>query len=150
MDALQAYRESEVTGDNPVHLVVLLYDQLLRDLRRALDAFEQRDIPRRCQELDHALLVLAQLQGSLNLQDGGEVADILDRFYDLVRHDLVQASIDDSPELVEKRWRNILGVREAWLEVERQQTATPPNPLLPHAAGDEMNGNAQRNSEWKV
>jgi flagellar secretion chaperone FliS len=150
MDAIQAYRESEITGDNPVHLVVLLYDQLLRDLRHALDAFEQRDIPRRCRELDHALVVIAQLQGSLNLQDGGDVAQILDRFYGLLRDDLLRASIGDSPALIEKRWRNILSVREAWLEVERQQNTPAPKPATSHAVGDEANGKAERNSGWKV
>ena len=150
MDAIQAYRESEVTSDNPVHLVVLLYDQLLRDLRCALDAFAQRDIQRRCRELDHALLVLAQLQGSLNLQDGGEVAEIIDRFYNLVRDDLLRASIEDAPALVEKRWRNILSVREAWLEVERQQTVPAAKPVTPHDVIDEANEIAKGNSEWKV
>jgi flagellar protein FliS len=150
MDPIQAYRESEVGGDNPVHLVVLLYDQLLRDLQRALDAFRRQDIEHRCGELDHALVVLAQLQGSLNLDAGGEVAQRLDRFYDLVRENLVRASIEGSAPLLERQWRNILGVREAWLEVERQQTPPRPPKSAPNAGGDPTRGEAERNSEWKA
>jgi flagellar protein FliS len=150
MDAIQAYRESEISGDNPVHLVVLLYDQLLRDLQRALDAFRKQDVERRCAELDHALVVLVQLQGSLNLDGGGEVAQSLDRFYDLVRENLVRASMEGSTDLLEKQWRNILQVREAWLEVERQHPVPAPKQAAPHAAGDETNGKAQGSSEWKA
>jgi flagellar protein FliS len=150
MDAIQAYRESEITGDNPVHLVVLLYDQLLRDLYRALDAFANQDIPRRCQELDHALVVLAQLQGTLNLESGGEVAQNLDHFYHLVRDNLLRAGLDGSVELLEKQWRQILAVREAWLEVERQQTA-PAAKIGPSPAdGQQENPDQQGSSEWKA
>jgi flagellar protein FliS len=96
------------------------------------------------------LVVLAQLQGSLNLDAGGEVAQRLDRFYDLVRENLVRASIEGSAPLLERQWRNILGVREAWLEVERQQTPPRPPKSAPNAGGDPIRGEAERNSEWKA
>jgi len=150
MDVVQAYRQSEVAGDNPVHLVVLLYDQLLGDLRRALAAFAKQDIPRRCQELDHALLVLGQLQGTLNLESGGEVAQNLDRFYDLVRQNLLRASIDKAPELLEKQLQNILSVREAWQEVERQQTAPATKPEGTEAGITREGQGRQEKAEWKV
>ena len=150
MDAIRAYRQSEVSADNPVHLVVLLYDQLLRDLRGALDAFQKQDIPRRCQELDHALLVLGQLQGTLNLEGGGEPAQNLDRFYNLVRGNLLWASIEKSPELLEKQWQNILRVREAWLEVERQSAAPALSHDAPHAQGSQGDDSQQGNTEWKA
>lgn len=150
MDAIQAYRESEITGDNPVRLVVLLYDQLLRDLQRALDAFRKQDVERRCAELNHALTVLAQLQGSLNVEGGGEVAQSLDRFYNLVRENLVRASVEGSAALLERQWRNILQVREAWLEVERQQNAPFPKSGATSAGGDSHRAKAEGNSEWKA
>jgi flagellar protein FliS len=150
MDAIQAYHQAEVTGDNPVHLVVLLYDQLLRDLRRALDAFAKQDIPRRCHELDHALVVLGQLQGTLNPESGGEVASNLDRFYNLVRNNLLRAGLEGSADLLEKQWRQILAVREAWLEVERQQTAPAPKSGPALADGQQDNRSPQGSSEWKA
>ncbi|MFY9561108.1 MAG: flagellar export chaperone FliS [Terriglobales bacterium] len=150
MDAIQAYRESEITGDSPVRLVVLLYDQLLRDLRRARDAFEKQDTARRCQELDHALVVLAQLQGTLNLESGGEVAENLDRFYHLVRDNLVRASLEGSLELLETQWRQILAVREAWLEVENQQNPQAEKKGPPGTEGQAGNGGTPGNSEWKA
>lgn len=142
MDAIQAYRESEVAGDNPVHLVVLLYGQLLRDIRRALDALSRNDIPARCQELDHALMVLSQLQHTLNLENGGEVAETLDNFYNLVRRNLVLAGTHQSPDLLESQHRQILAVREAWIQVERQQTPAPAG--LPQDPEDEGGG------KWKA
>ncbi|HEY1400144.1 MAG TPA: flagellar export chaperone FliS [Terriglobales bacterium] len=156
MDALQAYRESGITDDDPVHLIVLLHDQLLRDLHRALDAFEKQDIPRRANELDHALLVVGQLQGTLNLESGGEVARNLDHFYNLFRDNLLRAVLEGSPGLLERQAQYILGLREAWLEVRRQQPLpdpqSGPQSAAPPADGhqDQDNDQSQRSSTWKA
>ena len=147
MDPVQAYRQSEITSDNPLHLVVLLYDQLLRDLSRALDAFDRQDIPRRCEEIDHALLVLAQLQGTLNHESGGEVAQTLDTFYNVVRDGLLLATVQGSPELLKKQWQNVLRVREAWIEIDRQQSAPGANPRRPPATEFQTEPSAG-DAEW--
>jgi len=146
MDALQAYRESETATDNPVHLIVLLYDQLLRDLQRVLDAIAQHDIPRRARELDHALVVIGHLQGTINIEGGGDVAHVLDRFYTLLRDDLLRATASESPELIRKQFRNVLGVREAWLEVEHEQDS----PSRAASSPQHDDGKTLRSSEWKV
>jgi flagellar secretion chaperone FliS len=150
MDAFQAYREAEIAVDNPVRLVVLLYDQLLRDLHRALDAFENQDIPRRCRELDHALVVVAQLQGTLDMESGGEVAENLDRFYNFVRLNLLQASLEASPELLRKQWQQILAVREAWLEVEQKQSPQLQKSSESAADSQEHDGSPEGSSQWKA
>jgi flagellar protein FliS len=153
MDALQAYRESGITGDDPVNLIVLLHDQLLRDLHRALDAFEKQDIPRRANEVDHALLVIGQLQGTLNLESGGEVAQNLEAFYSLLRDNLLRAVVEGSSVLLEKQSQHIVGLREAWLEVRREQLPEPrsgPQSTAPPADGDPDNDQPQRGSAWKA
>ena len=147
MDAIRAYRESEIASDSPVHLVVLLYDQLLRDLQRALDAFVKEDVARRALELDHALLVLGQLQGTIDLARGGEVAETLDHFYTVVRRNLLQAAAGDSGDLLERQRQQIFAVREAWLEVERKQGGA----VASSASGAEKQSSPQPgSSEWKV
>jgi len=147
MDAIQAYRESEISADNPVHLVILLYEQLLRDLQRAIDATVQQDVERRTRELDHALLVLGQLQGTINLETSGEVARTLDHFYSIVRDNLLRAGSEESLDLLERQRQQVLAVREAWLEVERRQSpvATPISPAEPPASHE-----SQENSRWKA
>jgi len=74
MDARSSYRESNVRGASPVRLVIALYEQAIEDLRRAVIALEKGAIEVRTREINHALLVIAQLQSSLNMERGGEVA----------------------------------------------------------------------------
>ncbi|HUM07097.1 MAG TPA: flagellar export chaperone FliS [Terriglobales bacterium] len=151
MDAIRAYRESELVADNPVHLVVLLYDQLLRDLQRAIDAVAKGDITARIRELDHALLVIGQLQGTINLAGGGEVARTLDSFYSVVRHNLLLAASGASLDLLEKQRQQILAVREAWLEVECQQTGAQPRAASPSTDTQKPEDTISRGTtEWKA
>jgi flagellar protein FliS len=118
MDAKSSYREAAVRGASPVGLVICLYEQAIADLRGALIALEKNDIEGRTRKINHALVVIGQLQGTLDLQRGGQVATSLDRFYNLIRSGLVEAQLKQSA--------TILRLYEAWVEVERATSASPP------------------------
>lgn len=127
-------------GANPVRLVICLYEQAIDDLRRALLALEKNDIETRTREIDHALRVIGQLQGSLDKERGAEVASNLDVFYNLVRAGLVEAQFQQSASILERQISHLSLVHEAWLEVERvtqssfpqtqPQSPTPPVPTV--------------------
>jgi len=124
MDAKSSYRETAVRGANPVRLVICLYEQAIEDLRRAVIALEKGDIEARTRGINHALTVLAQLQGSLNMERGAEIAKNLHRFYNTVRTGLIEAQIKQSGRILEEQISQLATVHEAWLVVE-QATETP-------------------------
>jgi flagellar protein FliS len=119
MDARTSYREATVRGASPVRLVLCLYEQAIEDLRCAVLALEKGDIESRTRAINHALSVIAQLQGSLDMQHGGEVARNLDRFYGVVRTGLVEAQTRQSARMLEQQISQLATVHEAWLEVDR-------------------------------
>ncbi len=132
-------------GANPVRLVICLYEQAIDDLRRALLALEKNDIETRTREINHALMVIAQLQGSLDKQRGADVASNLDVFYNQVRAGLVEAQFKQSASLLEQQISHLSLVHEAWLEVERvtqtssaqsQPQSQPQSPTPPVSAGE--------------
>jgi flagellar protein FliS len=148
MDPSSAYRESAAQNTNPVHLVVLAYEQLVRDLQRALTALREDDIERRSREIDHALVVLAQLQGTLDMQKGGEVARNLEHYYNGLRTGLLQAQITASKEILQKEIVNLLSLREAWLEVE--QATCPPELESTTALAANDVSTAHDSKRWNV
>lgn len=113
-----AYRENTARGASPVGRVVLLYEQAIKDLGAAIAALTSRDIERRTQSLNHALLVIGQLQACLDLDRGGEVARNLDRFYGLVQKRLLEAQVRGSAEILREQIDLLLSIRAAWVEVE--------------------------------
>ena len=126
MDARSSYRETAVRGASPVRLVICLYEQAIEDLRCAVIAMEKGDIETRTRGINHALMVIAQLQGTLDMERGGDVARNLARFYSLVRAGLAEAQVTQSTRLLEQQISQLATVHEAWLEVERVTAAPAP------------------------
>jgi flagellar protein FliS len=149
MDARSSYREATVRGASPVRLVLCLYEQAIEDLRCAVIALEKGDIESRTRAINHALSVIAQLQGSLDMNRGGEVAGNLDRFYGVVRLGLIEAQTQQSVRILEQQISQLATVHEAWLEVERVTRApalasretiqVQPEMSPPEIAGSEWN-----------
>jgi flagellar protein FliS len=91
------YRRTAVDGASSVTLVIMLYDRLVADLQRAVEAMEHNEIEKRCSELKHALLILQQLEGSLDHENGGVAARNLANFYSYARAKVLEAQIKIGP-----------------------------------------------------
>ena len=125
--ALNTYRQFSVQGSTPLGLIVMLYDGAIAALRRAVSAMEAGDIPRKCNQLNRALAIIAQLEGTLNFERGGEVARTLKYLYTYTRGQVLKANIENSPELLCALIEKLSTVREAWCEADRRPSP-PPSP----------------------
>jgi len=143
-----AYREGAVRGARPVQLVVCLYEQAIEDLRRALTALAARDIGARTQAIDHALSVLGHLQGTLDMNQGGDVARSLDRFYSMVRLNLLEAQFQQSAMILEEQISHLMLLREAWVEVEQATAPRTTSPSEPAQPG--MDTTDHPSGEWNA
>ena len=114
-----AYQQNATYGASPVELVVLLYDAALRSLHRAALALEAGHIEQRTRALNHVLEVIGELQSALDFARGGEVAQNLNRFYDLARQQILEAGAQKSKPLIEGLIAQFSGLRQAWGQVPR-------------------------------
>ena len=123
-----SYASESATGVSPLELVVRLYENIVSDLGKAVIAVRDGDIEKRTSFLQHALLLLAHLQNALDLEKGGEPARLLDRFYTIARCRIVDAQMKQSGKILEDLIADILSIREAWAEVEKQSNAPASKP----------------------
>jgi flagellar protein FliS len=124
-----AYRQFSVQGATPLALVVMLYDGAITFLQQALAALEAGDIQKKCDRLKRALAIFAQLEGSLNFEQGGEVARTLKALYVHARAQALKANLENSTEMLRTLVEEFGSVRDAWREAEGRGAA--PNPSLP-------------------
>ena len=101
----------------------------------------------RTSEIDHALRVVGQLQGRLDMQQGGEVAMNLDRYYYGLRASLLNAQISVLPGELRTHIKILLELREAWVQVERSTAAageltSPTAPIMP--------GSVEKTLRWSI
>ncbi len=152
-DANFAYRETEALTTDPVGLVVVLYDMLLKDLREAILALASADIERRAAAVRHSLLVLQQLQGTLDMAHGGVVAANLERFYNFTRAKLLEGQIKSSPEIFEQQLTFVASIRDAWRQVRSEQMAQPessPSVEAPAVAPAILEADLAPTAQWSA
>lgn len=113
-----SYRKSAIEGASSIGLIIALFDTLVGDLRRAAAAIRKNDIEKRCKELNHAALVLGQLESWIDTNNGGESAQMLSRFYAYLRANLMEAAATKSATLLETQIDMILHVRTAWQKLD--------------------------------
>ena len=130
-----SYRRSAIEGASPIGLVIVLYDTLWGDLRRASEAIHRNDIATRCRELNHGFLVLAQLEGWVAPENGGDLADSLTQFYRYLRAKMMDASVNQSARTLEELMDLILHVRSAWQQRDMASVPAAEPPVSTQSQG---------------
>jgi flagellar protein FliS len=123
------YRMAVVQSASPVQLVITLYDLLVNHLRNFSANIERKDFEKQATFIKRALLVLQQLEGSIDFENGGELAKSLGQYYSMLRSKLVEAQVAQKVEAVDELIALVINVRGAWEEVDqRNAKAMPPRP----------------------
>ena len=100
-DPEATYRQIDIAGktamaDGPA-LVQVLYDELVRALRVAAWATENRQFRMKSEKITRATAILFALESGLDYQAGGELSYTLARLYGGARRQIVEASIGHDP-----------------------------------------------------
>jgi flagellar protein FliS len=123
----QQYVENDLLDKSPVELIRLLYSKAIEKLHLAQNYTEVQDVRARNRCLARAMEIVAELQGALNLEAGGEVAIQLARLYDYAQWQLIEAAADPTLVVPLEAVRVLLSnLYEGWKDCEPppvQQTA---------------------------
>jgi|SRR6185436_19430738 len=111
---LDAYKTTQVQSRTPLELVVMLYDGALRFIAVARDAVERRDIPARREALSRTMAIVSELQSTLNMEAGGEMAVRLDALYDYVNDRLLNAAMTNTVAPLDEARKVLETLRDGW------------------------------------
>ena len=114
------YRQMSAETATKTRLVVMLYDGAIRFLNQAATALRVHDLAGQARSISKAQAIIAHLRATLDFQAGGEVALALQRFYVISYDSLSQVNIDDDGQKLQTVIDGLRGLREAWVEVDRQ------------------------------
>ena len=119
-----SYRRAAVQNASSAGLIIILYDLLIEDLRQAISAIEKRDIEARSKAIKHCFLVLQQLEGSLDKENGAEAAEYLAKFYAIMRCRILEAHMKASPEILNQQVLRLLDLRQIWQQLDPSNPAS--------------------------
>jgi flagellar protein FliS len=117
------YLRAAAQNATPSGLVIILYDLLVHDLEQAIALFPE--VEKRTAEINHAFLVLQQLEGSLDMENGKDAARNLSAFYSVLRSKILEAQIKANPEMLRQQIQLVLEVRQAWQQVDQPNLGRP-------------------------
>lgn len=109
-----AYQAVQATTAEPGQLMLLLFDGAVRFLTRAQRRLEAGDVAQFAQSIARAQAILAELRSSLNHEQGGEVAENLERLYEFMQRHLTLGLISRSGTHVEQVLRPLQTIREGF------------------------------------
>ena len=113
----QAYRASSVMTASPAQLVVMLYDGAGRFLRQAELAAEEGAWRHAGDRLDKVDAIVDELLVTLDVAQGGEVAERLQGIYVFCRRLTIEARLERDAKKIRKTAELLAELREAWVEV---------------------------------
>ena len=116
----EAYYQTHVQSRSPLELVVMLYDGAIRFLNQTTDAMERGDLVAKRDAMSRSMAILAELQGMLDLEQGGEVAASLDSLYTYMIERLTAANAERDTKPVAEVVRLLSGLRDAWSQIAQQ------------------------------
>lgn len=113
----EAYRQTEAKSRSPLELVVMLYDGALRFVGEAIEADAAGQIGRRGQAISKALAIIGELQSTLNVESGGQVAAELDRLYTYLQGRLLDVAMKKDRQALPEAQRLLSTLRDAWYQI---------------------------------
>ncbi|MGJ4803080.1 flagellar export chaperone FliS [Luteimonas sp. SDU82] len=115
------YRQTGVSSAaleaSPHRLIALMLAGARERARLAAACLQRGDLPRKSKAISDASAIIGGLNGALNLEAGGEIADGLQALYDYAQRRLLAANLDnDAAPLLEVD--ALLGdIESAWLAI---------------------------------
>jgi flagellar protein FliS len=122
---INTYRQADVQSRTPLQLVVMLYDGALRFSAEAREAMLQRDIRKRAAAISRTMAIVSELQSTLNMEAGGEIAAELDRLYLYVRDRLLDASFRQDVRPLDEAIKVLQALRESWGSLCAEEARAP-------------------------
>jgi flagellar protein FliS len=109
-----AYQTVDAQSRSPLELVVMLYDGAIRFVRQAQDAHCRGDTRRRATDVSRALAIVGELQSTLDVERGREVASELDRLYHYMTGRLLDVTVKGDVTALDETLRLLATLREGW------------------------------------
>ncbi len=122
---LMAYKSAEVGTASKLRLVIMMYDGAIRFLNETRKRIDAGDIAGRGLYISKAQRIIGELQESLNVPQGGEIAAQLEQLYAFIIQNLTKANIKGDKAAVDHALHVLENLRDAWRQVMQNAQSRP-------------------------
>ncbi|HEX4276068.1 MAG TPA: flagellar export chaperone FliS [Bryobacteraceae bacterium] len=109
-----AYLESRILSASPIDLVNILYEHAILEVREARRNLAAGEVAARSRNIAKAIAIIGELQSSLDLRAGGEIAANLARLYPYLRERLTSGNVQQSDSPLAEVTQLLETLADAW------------------------------------
>lgn len=135
--SFRSYKTIATQTAPPGQLVVMLHDGAIRFLECALAGFQHDDPKEFNETINNNVLraqeIISELDNSLDLAQGGELAATLRRLYNFMDNQLTHSNASKSPEGIRDALQRLSTLRDAWREMLAQRGSLQREPASSYA-----------------
>jgi flagellar protein FliS len=110
----EIYRQTQVSTVDKGRLIIILYEGAIKFIREAKVAQENGDIPAKASNINRALDIINELNQSLNMQEGGEIAANLRSIYKFWNEHLLRAKVSRDGNGLSDVESMMVSLAQAW------------------------------------
>ena len=122
MSSYRAYHQTSVQTSDQLTLIVMLYDGMLRYLRKAHTCIEAQNIEGTHNYLMRSKDIVNELRSTLHVEKAGEVGGNLRDLYLYMFRRILEANLNKDPQPVQDVIRIAETLRQGWLQIKSQRS----------------------------
>lgn len=134
----KVYQKAAVSTVDQRKLIILLYDGAIKFLSIAANKLEAGNTYEAHTNLIRGKSIVAELLGSLDMNNGGEIAENLQRLYAYMFNQLIDANVSKDAARISHVVSLLKDLREAWKEIPSGQGKAAAASAAPEAPGAEQ------------
>lgn len=118
-NALNAYKETRVRTAGRGQLIVMLYDETIRQIDFAVELMAEKTLRYDAvnESLTKAKDCITELMVSVDFEQGGEIAKNLFSLYSYFGKQILEANIKKDANILKPMRRQLSTLREAWAQI---------------------------------
>jgi len=134
-DVSSSYKEAKVKTAGPGQLIVMLYDEAVKQLTKAIELLQlnskEKKDPGRIEQISKAVMkteeIITELTVSLDFEQGEEISKNLFALYTWFNRELVEANIKSDINRIITVRDMLSDLRNTWSAVANQKITEKPN-----------------------
>jgi flagellar secretion chaperone FliS len=120
--SLSQYKRSNIETAGKLDLVIMCYEKAVLCLAQAKEHIKENEIEKKVEKFQRALDIINELQGSLNMEKGGQIAKNLDALYSYITKRLIVGDIQKDLSTYDESIRILSELLEAWKTIKSTET----------------------------
>jgi flagellar protein FliS len=112
-----AYRQTGVMTADPKRLVLMCYEEAIRNLKIAREKYISREYEEKARALQKAQDIICELNSVLDFERGGAVATNLRTLYNYMMHHLMEADLKRDLKAMDHIIWMLVELKSAWEDI---------------------------------